>query len=193
MTQVFTERVMFLQSLHAVRCSFCENKLIVVILCPRVIFPNVYIGVILKFAHLALHTDNRNIYTLVSSLSFFVRLYKAYGLQQGIELCVTRVVIESGYLRKWRYNKIIGWQALDVSLKQGGKLRIGNQLIVLLVLHPFFYALHVHAMILADLYEVTEVTETLKQHEAYRIAVAKTTLRTRPMLVNLYLVIKVFQ
>ena len=45
--------------------------------------------------------------------------------------------------------------------------------------------------LLAHLDKLTEIAKILKQHKAYGIAVAKRTLRTRPILVFLYLMIEI--
>lgn len=103
------------------------------------------------------------------------------------------IVIESCYLRKWCDDEIVCWQTLYVGLKQCGKLRIGDKFVILSVFHPFFYALHIHVMVLAYLYEVAKIAKILKQHKTYRVAVVETTFRSRPMFVDLYLIIEVFQ
>ena len=48
-------------------------------------------------------------------------------------------------------------------------------------------------MVLANLYKVSKITKIFKQHESYWIAVAETALRSRPIFVNLNLMIEVFQ
>ena len=117
MAQVFAQRIMFFKSFHPICSSLRKDKLVVVILCPGTVFPYMDIWIVLEFAHLALHTYDRHVYTLLTALGFFRRLDKTYCLQQRIKLSVMYIVIESCYLRKWRNDEIVCRQTFNVSLE----------------------------------------------------------------------------